>query len=154
MVEIKNLNLKFNPGQLALIKGESGVGKTTLINLLLRFYDPQEGSIEIAQQNIKELKLDFRKHISVCSQTQLFFNDSIINNLRVANISKYFIEGENLHGQIRSSEQIRELLPRQSQPEEEIETLCRELGMMDKIESLENKWDFKVGENGQLLSGG
>ena len=47
IVEINKLNLTIKEGSLVLIKGPSGIGKTTLINLLLRFYDPKEGSVEI-----------------------------------------------------------------------------------------------------------
>ena len=90
MVEIKNLDLEINEGELVLIKGPSGIGKTTLINLLLRLYDPIEGRVLVNGQDIKELNFDYRKEISVCSQTHLFFNDSILNNLRMANPSKYY----------------------------------------------------------------
>jgi ABC-type multidrug transport system fused ATPase/permease subunit len=67
VVEIKNLDLDIKEGELVLIKGPSGIGKTTLINLLLRFYDPIEGQVLINGQNIKELNFDYRKEISVCS---------------------------------------------------------------------------------------
>ncbi len=59
MVEINKLNIEIWEGELVIIKGPSGIGKSTLINLLLRFYDPKQGEVRINSQNIKELKFDF-----------------------------------------------------------------------------------------------
>lgn len=62
----ENFDLKIEPGTTNAIVGQSGFGKTTLLNLLYRIYDPTEGEIMIDGQNIKDLKFDsFRKHISI-----------------------------------------------------------------------------------------
>ena len=65
--------------------GHSGAGKSTIINLLPRFYDPQEGSIEIDNQNIKNVSLkSLRKNISLVSQDVILFDDTIKNNIAYA----------------------------------------------------------------------
>lgn len=62
----QDFNLKIEPGTINAIVGESGFGKTSLFNLLLRIYDPIEGTVLIDNQNLKNLKLDsFRKLISL-----------------------------------------------------------------------------------------
>ena len=64
--------------------GHSGAGKSTIINLLPRFYDPQEGSIKIDGQNIKEVSLhSLRKNFSLVSQDVILFDDTIKNNIHM-----------------------------------------------------------------------
>ena len=63
---MKDFNLEIAPGTSNAIVGESGFGKTTLFNLLLRIYDTDEGSVSIDDQNLKDVKFDsFRKYVSV-----------------------------------------------------------------------------------------
>ena len=65
--------------------GHSGAGKSTIINLLPRFYDPQEGYIEIDNQNIKNVSLSsLRKNLSMVSQDVILFDDTIKNNIAYA----------------------------------------------------------------------
>ena len=65
--------------------GHSGAGKSTIINLLPRFYDPQEGKIIIDDQNIKEVSLNsLRKNLSLVSQDVILFDDTIKNNIAYA----------------------------------------------------------------------
>ena len=54
---IKNINLKVEGGKMTALVGQSGAGKSTIINLIPRFYDPQEGMIKVDNQNIKKIKL-------------------------------------------------------------------------------------------------
>jgi len=62
--------------------GSSGFGKTTLLNLLFRIFDPTEGSIKIDGQDLKDLEFDsFRKYISIIPQNGILFNDTILFNL-------------------------------------------------------------------------
>ena len=70
---------------MAAFVGHSGAGKSTIINLLPRFYDPQEGSIEIDNQNIKGVSLSsLRKNLSLVSQDIILFDDTIKNNIAYA----------------------------------------------------------------------
>ena len=70
---------------MAAFVGHSGAGKSTIINLLPRFYDPQEGSIEIDGQNIKEVALgSLRKNLSLVSQDVILFDDTVKNNIAYA----------------------------------------------------------------------
>lgn len=73
--------------------GASGFGKTTLLNLLFRIYDPSRGAIEIDGQDIKDMTFDsFRKHISIIPQNGILFNDTILFNLQYGNPEASFEE--------------------------------------------------------------
>jgi len=67
------------------IVGRSGIGKSTILNLIFRLYDPIDGTIEIDGQNIKNLNFDFRKEITIVSQTPYIFNGSVMENLKYGN---------------------------------------------------------------------
>ena len=108
--------------------GHSGAGKSTIINLLPRFYDPQEGSIEIDGQNIKNVNLhSLRKEISIVDQNVTLFDDTIFNNIKYA---------------------------KPNASEEEIYKAAEQSMCLDFIEKLENKYRTMIGENGVRLSGG
>ncbi|MFH1671432.1 MAG: ATP-binding cassette domain-containing protein, partial [Candidatus Portnoybacteria bacterium] len=71
------------PGQMVALVGESGVGKTTLIDLISRYYIPQEGKILIDNKDISEVSLEsLRKNIAIVPQEVTLFNDTIKNNIR------------------------------------------------------------------------
>lgn len=83
---LRNFNLKIEPGTANAIVGESGFGKTTIFNMMMRIYDPQKGSVTIDGQELKDLKFDsFRKHVTIIPQNGLLFNDSILFNLQYSN---------------------------------------------------------------------
>jgi len=139
--------------QSVLITGASGVGKTTLINLIYRFFDPQKGTVMIDSQNIKDLKFSFRNHISICPQNHYFFNDTILNNIRMANFPKYYkeiIKNETIETQDKSEEYV----PINSEPEPEIIELCKHFGLYDKIKEFPGGFNYVMGDNGSKLSGG
>ncbi|MBP8626209.1 MAG: lipid A export permease/ATP-binding protein MsbA [Syntrophorhabdales bacterium] len=79
---LKNINLDIEKNEVLAIVGASGVGKTTLVNLIPRFYDVTEGTIQLDGVNIKDITLNsLRKHIALVTQDVILFNDSIKNNI-------------------------------------------------------------------------
>ena len=103
-------------------------GKSTIINLLPRFYDPQQGSIEIDGQKISSITLNsLRKNISLVSQDVILFDDTIRNNVAYANLDA---------------------------SEEEIKNACISAAAEEFINKMPKKYDTIVGENGVRLSGG
>ncbi len=110
------------------IVGSSGSGKTTIFNLILKLYDPCKGRIFIDCTDINEIKEeDLRKHISVVRQEPVLFTMSIKENLLLA----------NAHAS-----------------QKEIESACKRAYIHEYIETLPNKYDSVIGENGVNLSGG
>ncbi len=125
---IKNLNLEIKGGTMTALVGHSGAGKSTVINLLPRFYDPQNGIISIDGKNTREVNLNsLRKNISLVSQDVILFDDTIKNNISYANP-----EASN----------------------DELEEACKNSAASEFIEKLPKKFDTLVGENGVRLSGG
>ncbi len=83
---LKNINFKINPGQTVAIVGHTGAGKTSLINILTRFYDIQKGSILIDNVDIRNIdKSELRKHISVVLQDVYLFSGTIASNISMNN---------------------------------------------------------------------
>lgn len=79
---LKNLSVKIQKGKMIALVGPSGAGKSTLVDMLPRFYDPQEGAILIDGTNITDLKLkDLRKLMGIVTQESILFNDTIFNNI-------------------------------------------------------------------------
>ena len=125
---IKDINLDIKGNSIAAFVGHSGAGKSTIINLLPRFYDPQEGSIEIDGQNIRDVSLEsLRKNLSMVSQDVILFEDTIKNNI------SYAKEGASDH---------------------DIKKACKFAAANEFIEKLPNGYDTLIGENGIRLSGG
>ena len=125
---IKNINLNISGNTMAAFVGHSGAGKSTIINLLPRFYDPQEGSIKIDNQDIKKVSLrSLRKNLSLVSQDVILFDDTIKNNISYA---------------------------RQNASDEDIEQACKFAAADEFIEKLPEKYNTFIGENGVRLSGG
>ncbi len=88
---LKNINLKIEKGKIIALVGESGGGKSTMADLLPRFYDVEEGELLIDGKNIKDLKIDqARGLMGIVSQESILFNDSILNNIAFgkSNITK------------------------------------------------------------------
>ena len=125
---IKNINLEIEGGSMTAFVGHSGAGKSTIMNLLPRFYDPQQGNIKIDGQDIKKISLSsLRKNISLVSQDVILFDDTIKNNIAYAN-------SQASH--------------------KEIEEACKFAAADEFINKLPSSYDSLVGENGTKLSGG
>lgn len=123
-----NFDLRIEPGTTNAIVGQSGFGKTTLLNLLFRIYDPSEGSILIDGQDIRELKFDsFRKYISIIPQNGILFNDTILFNLQYGNPEATM---------------------------EEIIEIAKKCEIHDKVMDMPDGYDTQVGDLGGKLSGG
>lgn len=79
---LKNVNMNIKKGEVAAFVGPSGVGKTTLVNLLPRFYDPQEGAVKIDGVDIRNVTLkSLRGHIGIVTQDAILFNDTVAQNI-------------------------------------------------------------------------
>ena len=125
---LKDINIKIKGKKMTALVGQSGSGKSSLLSLVPRIYDPKSGILEIDGQNIKDVNLfSLRKEISIVDQNVTLFDDTIFNNIKYA---------------------------KPDANEEEI-FKAAELSMCtDFIEKLENKYQTVIGENGVRLSGG
>ena len=125
---IKGINLSVQPGQTIAIVGATGAGKTTIINLLNRFYEINSGTIYIDNQNIHDYTLDsLRKQIAVVLQDVFLFADTILNNITLNN------------------------------PEitrEQVLAAAKKIGVHEFINSLPGGYDYNVKERGVMLSSG
>lgn len=121
--------------------------------MLYRFYDPKSGTVKIDGQDLRDLRLAFRKHISVSAQNHYFFNDSVINNIRIANFHRYYQEVDR-KTDIETVEHVGRFVPRSEEPEPEILSLMNHFGLHSKIDDLPEKYNFVIGDNGSKLSGG
>jgi len=125
---IKNINMSVEGGSTVALVGHSGAGKSTIINLLPRFYDPKNGSVYIDEQNIRSITLSsLRKNISMVSQDIILFDDTVHANIAYANMSA---------------------------SKEEIMKACDFAAATEFIEKLPKKFETMIGENGVRLSGG
>ena len=125
---IDKINFDVKGNTMTAFVGHSGAGKSTIINLLPRFYDPQEGSIEIDNQDIRKISLkSLRKNLSMVSQDVILFDDTIKNNISYA---------------------------KKDATLEEIKKACRYAAADQFIEKLPQKYNTIIGENGIRLSGG
>lgn len=83
---LKDISFEINPGEIVAIVGRSGVGKTTLVSLIPRFFEPLKGRILIDGENIKDVRLkSLRGQIGICSQDVFLFSDTIRENIRFGN---------------------------------------------------------------------
>lgn len=125
---LKHVNLKIKLGETVAFVGNSGGGKTTLVNLLSRFYDVTGGSIEVDGKDIRDLDLDsLRDKISVVFQDNFLFNGTIRENI---------------------------LLGKEDATEQELQSAVKSACLDEFIGGLKKGLDTKIGERGVLLSGG
>ncbi|MVX34725.1 ABC transporter ATP-binding protein [Myroides sp. LoEW2-1] len=125
---LKGITLHIPPGNTVAIVGSSGAGKSTIINLLNRFYDIDSGEIRIDNTDINEFTLaSLRRQIAVVLQDVFLFSDTIFNNI-------------TLHNPAISREQV--------------ENAAKQIGIHDFIMSLPGGYDYNVKERGVMLSSG
>ena len=125
---INNINVLIDGGSTAALVGHSGAGKSTIINLLPRFFDPDKGQVYIDRQNICDITLSsLRTNISLVSQDIILFDDTVRANIAYANLSA---------------------------SDEQIKKACDFAAATEFIKSLPQSYETMIGENGIRLSGG
>lgn len=125
---IQNFNLTIKKGQTIALVGASGSGKSTIANLITRFYDVERGQILIDGIDIRDIKLkEYRKLFGLVTQDSILFNDSVFNNISLGDENPS-IEKVSEAAKIANAEEF--------------------------IEKLENKYEENIGEGGGKLSGG
>ena len=125
---LKGLSFEIEEGKLLALVGSTGAGKTSIISVLNRFYEIQNGSIAIDGVNVENIKLEsLRKNIALVQQEVFLFSDTILNNITLFDTS------------ITSELVIK---------------AAKEIGVHDFINSLPNNYNYVVGERGVTLSAG
>lgn len=125
---LKNINLEIYKGKTIALVGKSGAGKSTFVDLVLRFFDPTNGKILLDEENIKNINIDsLRSQIGFVTQETILFNDTIRNNIC------YGKPGATI---------------------EDIKKAAELANAFEFIETLPNKFDTQIGEKGTMLSGG
>ncbi len=125
---LKNINLEMQGGKMTALVGYSGSGKSTILNLIPRIYDAENGDITIDNQSIYKTKLvSLRENISFVSQDTNLFDDTIKNNIAYADMDA---------------------------TDDDIYNAAKLSFASEFIEKLKDKYDTKIGENGIRLSGG
>ncbi|KZV84576.1 multidrug resistance protein 1 [Exidia glandulosa HHB12029] len=129
---LRGLNITIEPGTFVALVGGSGCGKSTVIQLMERFYDPAGGKITLDGHPLTDLNVQgFRKHVALVSQEPTLYAGTVRFNI--------------LLGAIKSHEQV---------TQEELEQACRDANILEFIESLPDGFDTQVGGKGSQLSGG
>lgn len=127
-VNLNHVNLTLPLGQSALLAGPSGSGKSTVLNLLLRFYDPRQGTVSIDGHDLKTVTQDsLRQYVSVVLQENVLFDTTVRENIRMG---------------------------RPEASDAEVEAAARTVEMHDIILGLPKGYDTPVGERGSNLSSG
>ena len=125
---LDDISLTVKPGESIALVGPSGAGKSTVIQLLQRFYDPQQGSIKIDGIDLRDMaRMDFRKHVALVPQDPVIFADTARENIRFG---------------------------RPDASDAEVETAARAAAAHDFLTALPDGYDSPVGERGVMLSGG
>lgn len=125
---LKNINLTIEPGKTVAFVGATGAGKTSVVNLLGRFYDYQEGEIRIGAHELREIRLEYlRRNIAIVLQDIFLFSDTIHNNITLGNpdITR-----------------------------EQVVAAAKAVGADNFIQLLPGGYDYQVGERGGVLSVG
>ncbi len=125
---LKNIDLIIEPGSTVAFVGATGAGKSTIVNLLGRFYEYQKGSIFIGETDLQEIELSYlRKNIAIVLQDVFLFSDSVHNNITLGDPSI---------------------------SRDQVIAAAKAVGAHDFISKLPNDYDYQVGERGGVLSVG
>jgi ATP-binding cassette subfamily C protein CydD len=125
---LQNINLTLHPGEKVALVGDTGAGKSSLANLLLRFLEPTVGEIRVGERSLSEIDISqWRSQIAHVSQHPYLYHASVVENLKLA---------------------------RPNASMNEIEIAAGKAAALDFIQRLPEKWDTSVGERGTRLSGG
>lgn len=125
---LQDINLKIKIGEIIALVGPSGVGKTTLLNLLPRFYDPRKGKVEIDGLDVREVRIKSLRHLmGIVTQEMILFNDTIRNNIAYGKLEASF---------------------------EEIVSAAKAAYAHEFIMRLPQQYDTMIGDRGMKLSGG
>jgi len=125
---LKNINFDINKGEKIALVGQSGGGKSTITDLLARFYDVNDGQITIDGINIKEIELEnLRSLMGIVSQESILFNDTIYNNIKIGNLAA---------------------------TKKEIITAAKAAYAHEFISNCEDGYNTNIGNSGEKLSGG
>src|SRR5690606_28335942 len=123
---LEDIDFKINQGETLGIIGSTGSGKTTIINLLMRFYDPQKGSIKLYGEDIRNLKKDdLRRHIGLVLQNDLVFSDTIAENISFSRA----IDDDGIEW-------------------------AKDIAQAKFIDSMPDRFNYKVAQRGTNISGG
>lgn len=127
-IALNGLNLNIEKGKVTALVGPSGGGKSTIMSMILRFYDPDKGEINLDGHNLKDLTIDsLRSSMSVVNQEVMLFDDTIIENIRYG---------------------------KENATKEEIISAAKMAEADEFIQDLPKKYDTHIGQNGIMLSGG
>jgi putative ABC transport system ATP-binding protein len=125
---LDGIDLHIPPGSTVAVVGATGHGKSTLVQLLTRFYDVNEGRITLDGVDIRQLRQhDLRRHLALVLQDNVLFSGTVLDNLRLA---------------------------RKGASDEELIAACNDLGIAEVIEGLPRSWYTEVGAGGEMLSQG
>ena len=125
---LDGIDLRLEPGRRVALVGPSGAGKTTVVNLLVRFLDPEAGRVTLGGRDLREYRQeDVRRAIAVAGQDAHLFSTSIRENVR---------------------------LGREDATDDEVEDALRRVRMLNWVRALPDGWETLVGEEGRELSGG
>jgi ATP-binding cassette subfamily B protein len=125
---LDGIDLHIEPGETVALVGPSGAGKTTIIQLVQRFYDPQGGAVKLDGVDLRELnRADFRKHLALVPQDPVIFADTARENIRFG---------------------------RPEATDAEVEAAAKAAAAHDFLTALPDGYDSYVGERGVMLSGG
>lgn len=127
-IALNGLDLNIEKGKVTALVGPSGGGKSTIMSMILRFYDPKKGNITLDGHNLKDMTLNsLRSSMSVVNQEVMLFDDTIIENIRYG---------------------------KEDATKEEIIAAAKIAEADEFIQNLSDKYDTEIGQNGVVLSGG